>query len=90
MGVHFLTEEIENLARDIAHATGESLPDVYLRALLERKERLSGAELTPEGREAKKLAFFAKLDARPRTQDPRDWREIEREELYDEFGQPIG
>jgi len=90
MGIHFLTEEIENLARDIAHATGESLPDVYRRALLERKERLSGADLTPEEREAKKLAFFAKLDARPRAQDPRDWREIEREELYDEFGQPIG
>ncbi|SFK32465.1 type II toxin-antitoxin system VapB family antitoxin [Caulobacter sp. UNC279MFTsu5.1] len=89
MGIQFLPEEIETLAREISDATGESVPEVYRQALLERKERLSGANLTSEEREARKRAFFAKLDARPRTQDPRTWREIEQEELYDEFGQPF-
>lgn len=89
MGMHFLTEETENLAREISNATGESMPQVYHQALVERKARLSGADLTPEERETRKQAFFAKLDARPRTQDPRTWREIEEEELYDEFGQPF-
>lgn len=90
MGIQLLTEEIENLAREISDATGESLIEVYRQALLERKERLSGANLTPQEREARRKAFFAKLDARPRTQDTRSWREIEQEELYDEFGQPFG
>jgi len=90
MGIQLLTDEIENLAREISDATGESLIEVYRQALLERKERLSGANLTPQEREARRKAFFAKLDARPRTQDTRSWREIEQEELYDEFGQPFG
>lgn len=89
MGIEFLSEDIETLAREISDATGESVHEVYRQALLERKERLSGANLPPEEREARKRAFFAKLDARPRTQDPRTWREIEQEELYDEFGQPF-
>lgn len=90
MGILILPEETERLAREIADATGESLFEVYHQALVERKVRLSGADLTTEEQEARKRAFFARLDARPRTQDPRSLREIEEEELYDEYGQPIG
>ena len=90
MGILILAEETERLAHEIAEATGESINEVYHQALMERKVRLSGSDITPEEREARKLAFFARLDVRPRTQDPRSLKEIEDEELYGEYGQPIG
>ncbi|MBC7667570.1 MAG: type II toxin-antitoxin system VapB family antitoxin [Gemmatimonadaceae bacterium] len=88
MGISIKRVETEELARQVAVITGESLTEAIHQALVEKVARLSTPYALSAAEEAAKLAFFAELDARP-ILDPRDWREIEAE-LYDENGQPIG
>ncbi|PXA79874.1 hypothetical protein DMC25_21500 [Caulobacter sp. D4A] len=90
MGVEISRGEIERLARELSEITGESPDEAVRRALAEKIDRLARPALGSQAYEERKTAFFARLDARPRTADPRPWKQIEDEELYDERGQPIG
>jgi len=89
MGLSIKREDTETLARRVAALTGESLTDAIHAALEERMKQLGHALPPADRRDADMQAWFAALDARPRTADVRGWRQIEEEDLYGPDGQPI-
>ncbi|PVM92472.1 hypothetical protein DDF62_04855 [Caulobacter radicis] len=90
MGIEINRGEIERLARELSEITGQSPDEAVRSALAEKIDRLVRSAPGSATYEARKAAFFARLDARPRTADARTWKQIEDEDLYDERGQPIG
>jgi antitoxin VapB len=86
MGISIKRAETEDLIRKVATATGESLTEAIHQAIAERASRLEPDGQARARRKAELAAFFADLDARPRTVRTRE--EIEAE-MYGEFGEPI-
>ena len=81
--------DTERRLRRLAALTDRSVEELLSDVAKEKELEFDGRETgTPEYL-AWKLDWYAKLDARPRTVDPRTWREIEEQELYDEYGCPI-
>jgi hypothetical protein len=89
MGIEINRDETVRLAREISEATGETVDDVIHQLVVDRHAQLSRPIIGSPEYEAEKRAFFAELDAR-RIYDPRPWKQIEDEELYDAHGDPIG
>jgi hypothetical protein len=89
MAIHLDDPETERRAKRLAALTDSTVAQVIASALKEKEQEFDGREHNTPEYLAWKLAWYAKLDARPRTIDPRSWREIEEQELYDEFGCPI-
>jgi hypothetical protein len=89
MGIEIKRGDTERLVRKIADATGESVDEIIHRLVVEEARQERPKIGSPEY-EARKQAFFAKLGARRKTDDPRPWKQIEDEELYDAHGDPIG
>ncbi|HWU14067.1 MAG TPA: type II toxin-antitoxin system VapB family antitoxin [Caulobacter sp.] len=86
MGISIKRADTEDLVRRVATATGESLTETIHQAVAERAARLEPDGAARARRKAELAAFFAELDARPRTGRTRE--EIEAE-MYGEFGEPI-
>jgi hypothetical protein len=89
MGIEINRDETVRLAREIAEAMGETVDDLIHQLVVDRHAQLSRPIIGSPEYEAQKRAFFAELDAR-RVVDLRPWKQIEDEELYDEYGDPIG
>lgn len=90
MGLN-LSDEVEFLARELAAVTHEDIESVVATALRERMARLrERTNESPAERTLRLQAWLKGVDARPRSEDSRSWRQIEDEDLYDEAGRPIG
>lgn len=90
MGIEINRDETVRLAREISEATGETVDDVIHQLVVDRHALLERPLIGSPEYEARKQAFFAKLDRGLKTDDPRPWKQIEDEELYDVHGDPIG
>lgn len=90
MGIEINRAETVRLAREISEATGETVDDLIHQLVVDRHARLGRPSIGSPEYEAEKRAFFAELDGRRKTDDPRSWKQIEDEELYDAYGDPIG
>ncbi|WP_082585062.1 type II toxin-antitoxin system VapB family antitoxin [Caulobacter sp. Root655] len=90
MGIEINRAETVRLAREISEATGETVDEVIHQLVVDRHARLERPLIGSKEYEAEKRAFFEELDARRKTDDPRPWKQVEDEELYDAHGNPIG
>lgn len=86
MGISIKRAETEQLARQVAEATGVSLTDAIHNALADTLKALGREPEISDERQREIAAFFAELDAMPRNDLTRE--EIEAE-MYGEFGEPI-
>jgi antitoxin VapB len=86
MGLSIKRVETEQLARQVAGATGVSLTDAIHNALSEKRVALGLTAETPAQRLADIKAWLREVDARPRLSN-KTLVEIEAE-MYDEDGQP--
>jgi antitoxin VapB len=84
MGLSIKRVETEQLARQVAGATGVSLTDAIHNALSEKLRALGLKPATPAQRKADIQAWLRELDARPRLSN-KTLAEIEAE-IYDEQG----
>ncbi|MGR4865216.1 type II toxin-antitoxin system VapB family antitoxin [Caulobacter sp. LARHSG274] len=84
MGLSIKRAETEQLARQVAGATGLSLTDAIHNALSEKLRALGLKPETPSQRKADIQAWLRELDARPRLSN-KTLAEIEAE-IYDEQG----
>ena len=83
MGISIKNDRTEQLARDLARETGESLTTAITRALEERLARLEGRR-SPADKLALAAAVLQHLDALP----VRDARSADEILGYDEHGLP--
>ncbi len=80
MAIYITNPEAEELARELAAQTGETITDVVIAALRDRRDRLR--EPTREERLAR-LRAISEQSAAIIAKRPLDF-----DELYDEFGAP--
>ena len=85
MGISIKRADTDDLIRKVATATGQSLTETIHQAIAEKASRLEPDGHAHTRRKAERAAFFAELDARPRSGRTR--KEIEGE-MYGEFGEP--
>ncbi len=80
MAIYIANKEAEDLARELAAATGETITETVIHALRERRDRLRRP--TAKERKARLMAISERSAAiiagRP----------IDFDDLYDEFGAP--
>ena len=80
MPIYITNQEADELARELSAETGETITDVVIQALRERRDRLHGP--TREERIARMTAIA------DRTAALLDGKRIDVNELYDEYGAP--
>ena len=89
MAIQLDEPEVQARAERLAQLKRISVEQLIADLLKEKEQEFDWGERDSAEYLAAKFAWFAELDARPRTLDPRSWREVEEQELYDEFGCPI-
>lgn len=80
MPIYIANGEAERLARDLAASTGETITDVVIHALRERRDRLAGP--SPETRLATLRAASKDIASMIRP------NKLDADDLYDEAGAP--
>jgi antitoxin VapB len=80
MPIYIANQEAEDLARELAAATGETITDVVIHALRDRRDRLR--------KPSREERMARLLEISDRSAAIIAGRPVETDELYDEFGLP--